>query len=30
MCNRFVDFNAGNNQLVLFDRSTNTGATDVK
>ena len=25
-----VDFNAGKNQLVLFDRSKNTGAIDVK
>ena len=25
-----VDFNAGKNQLVLFDRSNNTGAIDVK
>ena len=25
-----VDFNAGNIQLVLFDRSNNTGATNVK
>ena len=25
-----VDFNAGKTQLVLFDRSKNTGATDVK
>ena len=25
-----VDFNAGNTQLVSFDRSNNTGATDVK
>ena len=25
-----VDFNAGKTQLVLFDRSNNTGATDVK
>ena len=25
-----VDFNAGKTQLVLFDRSTNTGAIDVK
>ena len=26
----FVDFNAGKTQLVLFDRSKNTGAIDVK
>ena len=26
----FVDFNAGKTQLVLFDRSNNTGDTDVK
>ena len=26
----FVDFNAGKTQLVLFDWSDNTGATDVK
>ena len=26
----FVDFNAGKTQLVLFDRSNNTGAIDVK
>ena len=26
----FVDFNAGKTQLVLFDRSNNTGAVDVK
>ena len=25
-----VDFNAGKTQLVLFDQSNNTGATDVK
>ena len=25
-----VDFNAGKTQLVLFDRSKNTGAVDVK
>ena len=25
-----VDFNAGKTQLVLFDRSNNTGAIDVK
>ena len=25
-----VDFNAGKTQLVSFDRSINTGATDVK
>ena len=25
-----VDFNAGNTQLVLFDRSNNTGSTDMK
>ena len=25
-----IDFNPGKMQLVLFDRSTNTGATDVK
>ena len=25
-----VDFNAGKTQLVSFDRSYNTGATDVK
>ena len=25
-----VDFNAGKTQLVSFDRSNNTGATDVK
>ena len=25
-----VDFNAGNTQLVLFDRSNNNGSTDVK
>ena len=25
-----IDFNAGKTQLVLFDRSNNTGATDVK
>ena len=25
-----VDFNAGKTELVLFDRSNNTGATDVK
>ena len=25
-----VDFNAGKTQLVLFDRSNNTGATNVK
>ena len=25
-----MDFNAGKTQLVLFDRSKNTGATDVK
>ena len=25
-----VDFNAGKTQLILFDRSNNTGATDVK
>ena len=24
----FVDFNAGKSQLVSFDRSNNTGATD--
>ena len=26
----FADFNAGETQLVLFDRSDNTGAIDVK
>ena len=26
----FADFNAGKTQLVLFDRSENTGAIDVK
>ena len=25
-----IDFNAGKTQLVLFDQSNNTGATDVK
>ena len=25
-----IDFNPGKMELVLFDRSTNTGATDVK
>ena len=25
-----VDFNAGNTQLVLFDRSNNNGSIDVK
>ena len=25
-----VDFNAGKTQLILFDRSNNTGSTDVK
>ena len=25
-----VDFNVGKTQLVLFDRSSNTGAVDVK
>ena len=25
-----VDFNAGETQLVLFDRSNNNGSTDVK
>ena len=25
-----VDFNAGKTELVLFDRSNNTGAIDVK
>ena len=27
---RLVDFNAGRTQLVLFDRSNNTGSIDVK
>ena len=28
--NWLVDFNAGKNQLVLFDQSNNTGALNVK
>ena len=27
---RLVDFNAGKNQLVLFDRSNNNGSIDLK